>query len=177
MKDKIYVGKLGKTVGLKGHLKLFIDSDFPEQFKKGETFTTNRTETLVVQEYNPSRELIKFENYDDVEIARKLTNRELFASVDQTKQNCNLDEDQYFWFDIIGCEILEDGKSLGVVKDIHRYPLDDYLEISTNKSLMEGTKLPKVFLIPYIKGQFILEVDLKNKIIKTDRCFEILENS
>lgn len=34
MKDKIYVAKLGKTVGLKGDLKLFIDSDFPEQFKK-----------------------------------------------------------------------------------------------------------------------------------------------
>ena len=32
--DKIYIAKLGKTVGLKGQQKLHIDSDFPEQFKK-----------------------------------------------------------------------------------------------------------------------------------------------
>ena len=40
--NNIYVAKLGKAVGLQGHLRLFIDSDFPEQFKKGATFTTNR---------------------------------------------------------------------------------------------------------------------------------------
>ena len=32
--NKVYVAKLGKAVGLQGHLRLFIDSDFPMQFKK-----------------------------------------------------------------------------------------------------------------------------------------------
>ena len=32
--NDIFVAKLGKAVGLQGHLRLFIDSDFPEQFKK-----------------------------------------------------------------------------------------------------------------------------------------------
>ena len=29
--NKVYVAKLGKAVGLQGHLRLFIDSDFPMQ--------------------------------------------------------------------------------------------------------------------------------------------------
>lgn len=176
MTDKIYVAKLGKAVGLKGQLRLFIDSDFPNQFKKGAIFTTNKKLELTVQEYNASRELIKFENYDDVDIAKKLTNQQLFVSQEQTKENCILEENEFFWFDIIGCEIIEDKTRLGVVKDIHRFPLDDYLEITTEKSLVEK-ELPKSFLIPYNVENYIEKVDIENKTIETKNCFEILENS
>lgn len=176
MIDKIYVAKLGKAVGLKGHLRLFIDSDFPEQFKKDATFTTNKNLELKVQEYIPSRDLIKFENYDNVDIAKKLTNQELFVSEKNTKENCVLKKDEYFWFDLMGCKIIEDNVVLGVIKDIHRYPLDDYLEIKTDDELIKK-ELPKVFLIPYIVKNYIKNVDIENKIIETKNCFEILENS
>lgn len=176
MTDKIYVAKLGKAVGLKGHLRLFIDSDFPEQFKKDAAFTTNRKLQLIVDEYNPSRELIKFKNFDNVDEARKLTNQELYVSKEDTINNCELDENEFFWFDIIDCKIIEDNQILGKVKDIHRYPLDDYLEINTDKELVEK-KLPKSFLIPYNVQNYITKVDIDKKIIETKNCFEILENS
>ena len=174
--NKIYVAKLGKTVGLKGQLRLIIDSDFPKQFKKDAVFTTNKDLKLKVKEYNISRKLIKFEDYDDVEIAKKLTNQQLFASEEETKENCHLEEDQYFWFDIIDCQIIEDGKTLGKIKEIHRYPLDDYFEIQTDEALVnEG--LAKIFLIPYIIETYIKNVDIENKTIETKNCLEILENS
>ena len=176
MKDKIYVAKLGKAVGLKGQLRLIIDSDFPGQFKKDAVFITNKNIELKVQEYNTSRELVKFENYDDVDIAKKLTNQQLYVSQEDTKENCQLEEDQYFWFDIIDCEIKENGKLLGKIKEVHRYPMDDYFEIDTDESLVkEG--LPKVFLIPYVVETYIENVDIENKTIETKNCFEILENS
>ncbi|MGB6327592.1 MAG: ribosome maturation factor RimM [Halarcobacter sp.] len=174
--DKIYVAKLGKAVGLKGHLRLIIDSDFPGQFKKDAIFITNKNIELKVQEYNTSRELIKFENYDSVDIAKKLTNQQLFASQEETKQNCQLEEDQYFWFDVINCNIIEEGKLLGKIIEIHRYPLDDYFEVQTDESLVkEG--LPNVFLVPYVMDKYIKNVDIENKTIETNNCFEILENS
>lgn len=174
--DKIYVAKLGKAVGLKGHLRLIIDSDFPGQFKKDAIFITNKNIELKVQEYNTSRELIKFENYDSVDIAKKLTNQQLFASQEETKQNCQLEEDQYFWFDVINCNIIEEGKLLGKIIEIHRYPLDDYFEVQTDESLVkEG--LPNVFLVPYVMDKYIKNVDVENKTIETNNCFEILENS
>ncbi|WP_072682154.1 ribosome maturation factor RimM [Arcobacter sp. LA11] len=176
MKNKIYVAKLGKAVGLKGHLRLIIDSDFPNQFKKNAIFTTNKKLELKVQEYNMSRELIKFENYDDVDIAKKLTNQELYVSQEDTKENCKLEKDQFFWFDLIDCKIVENGKTLGIVKDIHRYPLDDYFEIITDEALIkEG--LPKIFLVPYVTQTYIKNVDIENKTIETKNCFDILENS
>ncbi len=177
MKNKIYVAKLGKAVGLKGHLRLFIDSDFPNQFKKGATFTTNKKLELKVQEYNTSREIIKFENYDDMDLAKKLTNQELYATEEDTRNNCSLEKDEYFWFDLMDCKIIEDGKLLGTIKDIHRYPLDDYFEISTDSVLVERENLPKTFLVPYIVENYIVNVDIKNKAIDVKNCFEILENS
>lgn len=178
MKDSnnIYVAKLGKTVGLKGHLKLFIDSDFPEQFKKGNTFFTNRNLTLKVIEYSPSREIIKFENYDDVEIAKKLTNQELYVTIEQTRENCKLGKNEFFWFDLISCEVFENDIKLGKVKDILRYPLNDYLEIITDSKLVEEG-LPKNFLIPHIFDKYVLNVNIESKRIDVCDSYVILENS
>jgi 16S rRNA processing protein RimM len=174
--NNIYVAKLGKAVGLQGHLRLFIDSDFPEQFKKGAVFASNRNLQLKVLEYNSTRELVRFENYEDVESAKKLINQELYSSLEQTKENCKLGKNEFFWFDLISCEIFEDQLNLGKVKEVHRYPLNDYLEIETNSELIAKGN-PKVFLIPHIFDKFILNIDIENKKINVTNSLDILENS
>lgn len=176
MNSDIYVAKLGKAVGLQGYLRLFIDSDFPEQFKKGATFKTNRNLNLKVLEYNPSREVIKFENYEDVDTAKKLTNQELYSSLEQTKESCKLGKNEFFWFDLISCEIFENDLKLGIVKELHRYPLNDYLEILTDEELVKKG-LPKVFLLPHIFDKYIRDIDVDKKVITVINAFEILENS
>ncbi|MBD3829235.1 MAG: 16S rRNA processing protein RimM [Arcobacter sp.] len=174
--SNVYVAKLGKAVGLQGHLRLFIDSDFPEQFKKGAVFTTNRNLQLKVLEYNSSRELVKFENYEDVDTAKKLTNQELYSTIEQTKENCKLGKNEFFWFDLISCEVFENDLKLGKVKEIQRYPLNDYLEITTDIELV-NKGYPKVFLIPHIFDKFVLNIDIENKRINVINSFDILENS
>ncbi|QKF72570.1 16S rRNA processing protein [Aliarcobacter faecis] len=174
--NKVYVAKLGKAVGLQGHLRLFIDSDFPEQFKKGAVFTTNRNLALKVLEYNSNKELIRFEEYLDVDLARKLTNSELFTTQEATKEYCKLKENEFFWFDLISCEIFENDLKLGTVKDIHRYPLNDYLEVQTTPELI-AKNLPKIFLIPHIFDSFIEKIEIENKKIFVKNAFDILENS
>lgn len=174
--NDIFVAKLGKAVGLQGHLRLFIDSDFPEQFKKGAVFKTNKKLELKVAEYNSSRELIKFENFDDVETAKKLTNQELFSSIEQTKENCKLKKNEFFWFDLISCNIYENDLLLGKVKEIQRYPLNDYLEITTDEELVKKG-FPKVFLIPHIFDKYVLNVNINDKKIEVKDSLVILENS
>lgn len=175
MNNDVYVAKLGKAVGLKGHVKIFIDSDFPNQFKKGATFTTNKNQSLIVEEFNAQRGVIKFESIGDMDSAKKLTNCTLFTSYEQTRESCDLEQNQYFWFDMVNCDIIEDEKLLGSVKEIHRYPTSDYLEVTTSKELVEQN-LPKTFLIPYI-DEYVIEVDIDKKIITTQGTFDILENS
>lgn len=174
--NDIFVAKLGKAVGLQGHLRLFIDSDFPEQFKKGAVFKTNKKLELKIAEYNSSRELIKFENFDDVETAKKLTNQELFSSIEQTKENCKLKKNEFFWFDLISCNIYENDLLLGKVKEIQRYPLNDYLEITTDEELVKKG-FPKVFLIPHIFDKYVLNVNINDKKIEVKDSLVILENS
>ncbi|AZL54529.1 16S rRNA processing protein RimM [Aliarcobacter skirrowii] len=176
MNNKVYVAKLGKAVGLKGHLRLFIDSDFPEQFKKGSTFLTNKNFQLTISEYLKDRDLVSFEGFSDMESAKKLTNTELYTTIEQTKEFCKLKDNEFFWFDLISCEVYEDNLKLGVVSDVHRFPLNDYLEVKTDSQLVEKG-LPKIFLIPHIFETFIQRVDIENKKIFAINAFDILENS
>jgi 16S rRNA processing protein RimM len=175
MQDKIYIAKIGKAVGLHGELKLHLDTDFPEQFKAGAQFELSNKQIVTIEHYNKKRGVVKFKDYNDCDIVRKLINKEVYTDPNTTREQCNLSKKQHFWFDIIGSKIIEDDKTLGIVKDISRLPIADYLEISTTQELIDQ-KLPKVFMIPYL-DQYILEVNTKSKTIKTQNTFEILENS
>ena len=176
MSDKIYLGKLGKSVGLKGELKVYLDTDFPQAIKKNSTLLTNKNILLEVERFDINRGIIKFTSYDDCDTAKKLTNLELFTTKEDSKELCKLKDGEYFWFDIISCSVYEDDLLLGIVDDIHRFPLGDYLEIKVDNSLVEKN-LPKVFLIPYIQKTYILNVNLKDKLIHTTNALAILENS
>jgi 16S rRNA processing protein RimM len=174
--DEIYVAKLGKTVGLDGSLKIYSESDFPQQFKKGAAFTTNKGLTLVVKTYNHNRGIIKFDTIDTPDEAKKLINQQLFTTIEATRKACSLNENEFFWFDLMGCKIIDDNNmQLGEVKEIQRLPSSDYFEIETTKELQEKG-LPKIFLIPYIE-LYVTNIDLSSKVIYTKDCFAILENS
>ena len=174
--NNIYVAKLGKTVGLKGLLKLHIDSDFPEQFKVGASFTTNKKQTLIIESINLNNNTVKFEGLNSIEEARRYINSQLLTTLEDTKNNCNLSENQYFWFDLEECKIFENDELLGTVIDIHRYPSDDYFEIKTNTELLNDDFKVKTFLLPY-NDNYILNVDIKSKTINSQNAKDILLNS
>ncbi len=172
--ENFLVAQFGRSVGLKGDLKLNLHTDFPEQFKKGRVLQTQRG-PLTIESYNPKRGTIKIEGIDTPEDAKRLTNAKIYSSKEETKQYCNLDEGEYFWFDLIGCDIYEDGVKLGRVKDIQRLPSSDYFEIITDESLVEQG-LPKSFLLPYLPN-FVKSVDIEAKKISTTGAKDILEAS
>jgi len=175
MNSTIYVAKIGKTVGLKGELKFHLETDFSNQFTKNKTFQLKNKSILTIEHYNHKRGVIKFLGIDSIEDAKKLTNQELYSTIEDTKANCKLDKNQYFWFDIIGCKVIEEDVVLGEVSDIERYGITDYLRIDTAKELNQ--ELPKEFLLPYISEKFILRVDIEAKTIEASGAKDILENS
>ncbi len=173
----VYVAKLGKTVGLKGQLRLHIDTDFPEQFKKNATFITNKKQKLQIETINLKSKTVKFIGIDTIEDAQKYINSQLLTTIEDTVQNCKLEDKQFFWFDIENCNIYENNKLLGTVKDIHRYPIDDYLEISIDKELLKSNDtLPSTFMLPY-NDNYIVNVDIKSKTINTSNAIDIMEAS
>jgi 16S rRNA processing protein RimM len=168
---KIPIAKIGKSYGIKGWQKLHLLTDFPEQFKPGETFSSDKTD-LTIEKIDLKRNLVKFEGVDTPEDAKKLTNRKLYTTEEETRERIKLKKGEYFWFDIEGCDVYENGKRLGKVKEIQRADVD-YLLINTDENLIkEG--YPKRFMIDFKRN--VKEVDIQNKKIQTSGAFDLLES-
>jgi len=168
------IAQIGRTIGLWGDLKFHLHTDFPEQFKVGNTYKSNRGD-LTIADINFTRGTIRFRGYESIDSAKKLTNTKLFANEEQTKENCELGEGQHFWFDVIGCRVKEGDKILGEVTDIQRMADTDYLVIKTDDALVNAD-LSKGFLLPYI-NRYVLTVDTEEKIVYTKDAKDILEAS
>ena len=82
---KIPIAKIGKSHGVKGWQKLHILSDFPEQFKPGVTFSSDKTD-LTIEKIDLKRGLVKFKDIDTPEDAKKLTNRMLYTTEEETRK-------------------------------------------------------------------------------------------
>ena len=171
MNKKIPIAKIGKSHGIKGWQKIHLLTDFPEQFKPGATFSSDKTD-LTIDKIDLKRGLVKFSGVDTPEDAKKLTNRMLYTTEEATKENIKLNKDEYFWFDIIGCDVYEENKKLGKVKEIERADVD-YLVIDTDEELIkEG--YPKRFLIDFTRH--VKDVDVENKKIEAKGAVEILDS-
>ena len=172
--DTSLIAQIGRTIGLWGDLKFHIHTDFPEQFKVGNTYKSSRGD-LTIADINFTRGIIKFRGYESIDSAKKLTNVKIFADETQTRENCDLKEGQHFWFDIIGCIVKQGDEVLGVVTDIQRMADTDYLVIATDEVLV-NEDFSKSFLLPYI-DRYVLTVGLEEKIVYTKDAKDILEAS
>ena len=172
--DDALIAQIGRTIGLWGDLKFHIHTDFPEQFKVGNTYRSNRGD-LIIADINFTRGIVKFRGYESIDSAKKLTNTKIYANIEQTKENCDLKEGQHFWFDVIGCSVKQDDEILGLIEDIQRMGDTDYLLLKTDDTLVKAD-LPKTFLIPYI-DRYVLNVDIDEKIVYVKDAKDILEAS
>lgn len=168
----LLVAKVGRTVGLRGELKLHIFSDFLHIFTKGLTLTSKNS-NYTIESFNEIKSVVKFSGISSVDDAKKIVNSELYMSKDETVKNCILSDDEFFWFDIIGCNIVEKDKTLGTVVDIERLPNCDYLMVETDEGLVEYAKS---FMIPYI-DRYIISTDVDSKTIVSIDAIEILKES
>lgn len=171
----LHIATIGKTVGIKGDMKFHIKTDFPEQFTKGSSFLINRKEKITLSEVDLDRLLVRVNGISNMEDAKKFTNAKLFTTYEETRKNCHLNDGEYFWFDIEGCQVYEDGKLLGIVDEVERIAITNYLNIVTDKSLVQSG-YAKRFLVPFVEP-FRQNVDIDKQIITLSGAMDILEAS
>lgn len=172
---RLHIATIGKTVGVKGDMKLHHHSDFPEQFQKNSSFLTNKNSSITLSEVNHDKGLIKIKGIENLEDAKKFTNLKLYTTREETRKNCHLDEGEFFFFDLEECEVFEDGKLLGSVDEVQRLTVSNYLFVTTSKELVDAGHV-KNFLIPFQKP-FVISTDIDKKTIIVDGAMDILEAS
>ncbi len=180
MHNLIEIARLGRSVGIHGGLKCHLLTDFPEIFQKGIKLYAilnsyqDLIHTLTLKSFDHPRKCILFEEICSPQEAKKLTNFTLFSTLEDTKKYCILQQDEFFWFDIIGCNVYEEEELLGEVYDIERIGNTHYLLVKTSPLLAKS--FSKSFLIPYIHP-FIIKSIPKDKAIFTKNTKSLLEAS
>ncbi len=171
----LHIATIGKTVGIRGDMKFHIKCDFPEQFYDGASFFTSLKREITLRDINLEKATIKIDGVYTPEDAKRFTNAKLFTTREETRKNCHLEEGEFFFFDLEDCEVFEDGKLLGVVKEVERIALSNYLSVITAKDLVDSG-FAKSFLIPFVEP-FKKSVDIDKKIITVSGAMDILEAS
>ncbi len=159
MKDFITIGKIVKQVGLRGRLKavsylasgdtitrqqsVFIGHDASSAVSHRITGITAKGKTI----------LLSLEGIENAEASAGLKGRYLFLPRDVFDP---LEEDEYFWEDIIGLEVVnEEGEKLGVITSI----------IATGSNDVYVCEGPGgETLLPAIEG-FIKKIDIRGGIV------------
>jgi 16S rRNA processing protein RimM len=174
--ERLPIARIGKSVGLRGEMRLNLLTDFPEQFKKGATFDSDRGPLTIVS-YNSERGTVRFEEVDNVDDAKQLTNAFLYTTKAAGEAACRLKKGEYFWYQIIGLWVYdeEERTPLGRVRDIERMAGTDYLMVQT--SLEEVKKgAPESFLVPYV-DRYVDRVDLAEGKIHTRGARDLMNAS
>lgn len=156
--DFLTVGRIIKTVGLKGELKIFPTTSFSfMRFKKGailyiEANGEYRKVTVETKRAKDKFIILKFNELNDINEAEKYLGNFLLAEKDYSL----LKKDEYFYEDLLNCTVyFDNGALIGLVCKIEEYGPYVTLRIKTNK---------KDVLIPFVE-QYLSNVDIASKKI------------
>ena len=138
--ELLEVGTITSPQGLKGELRVYPDSDFPERFIKAGTRWLQHPDTNAVSQvqlqggrYLAGKKIyvIKLEGIENRNAAEELRNYKLL--VDKSDRP-KLDRDEYHVLDLIGLEVYhqQTGENIGVIIDLYSAG-NDLLEIKLHK--------------------------------------------
>ena len=153
--DKIIIGKIGKVRGLDGTLKIIPLTDFEGRFDNLTEISVGGKMFQVEKVQHIGNEIfIKLQNVDSREVAKTLTNKFLTVS---RADAAPLDDDEFYTFDIIGCEVFDGDTKIGTVKNILKTGSNDVFQVVGETEI----------LIPALKF-VIKKIDVANKKIAVD---------
>ena len=117
--EHLFVGRLGRAVGLKGEIEVAVQSDSPDRFAPGSVVLLRadlRPLTVRTMRTHRDRTIVSFEEVAERSAAERLTGAELVIDASQARV---LEEAEYWDHDLIGCTVVTtDGTDVGEVIDV-----------------------------------------------------------
>ena len=160
MENRLQVGIISSTHGVRGEVKVFPTTDDVNRFKRlKEVILDTGKETRILEiegvKFFKQFAILKFKGIDDINEIEKYRGCSLFV----TRENAvKLKKDEYFIADLLGIQVQdENGDELGILKDVIETGANDVYQIR----MTDGREL----LLPAIR-QCVLEVNVEAGFMK-----------
>ncbi len=156
------IGKVVRTHGTKGYLKVFSYAESPAFFAPGKKLTLTRqgkpVQSFEIESSSPQKRyiLLALKGITSIEAAEKWVGCQVCTDKTSLPEP---EEGSYYWYQIIGLEVSTvDGRHLGRVKAIFPTGSNDVYVVRKDK---------KELLIPAIES-VVVDVDLKQRTLRVD---------
>lgn len=149
----VVIGKVRRTVGLHGWIRVGLNTDYPERFSPGSRILVKRLsgepQPVEIEDwrehFSGDAIEIKFAGIDDCDAARSFVNTLLVIHRDERAE---LQDDSEFYPDeLAGMQVVEpDGNVSGVVETLEAEVASPYLVVKTSEGLEVMIPFRKVFI-------------------------------
>ncbi len=160
--DYIVVGRINGLHGVRGWVKVFSHTQPRENILSYKTWYLQQGGNWVATELADGRPqgkgiVARLKGYDDRDQAAALLTCDIAILRDQMPKAA---PGEYYWADLQGLKVINaEGIELGVVEQLMETGANDVL-------VVRGGDTER--LIPYVTGQFVLDVSLDEGVIKVD---------
>ena len=155
MNELIIIGKTVSTHGIKGEIKVISDFEYTDKaYVVGNKILINNIEHIISSvRYHKQYILLGIDNLTNINDILEYVGYNIYIA----KSDLALDENEYLLSDLVGLNVIDDGKNIGIVSEIVKGNSSDYIRINNE------------FLVPIIP-EYIIKVDINNKQIITNNA-------
>jgi 16S rRNA processing protein RimM len=159
--DLINVGKISGVFGIKGWVKVYSFTEptdnilnyIPWTLQKG---TESRIVKVVTGKIQGKSVIAALEGITDRDVAATLMGWDILV---ERSQLPSLAEKEYYWFELLGLRVKNTQEcDLGVVESLMETGANDVLVVKGDRDRA----------IPFLQGQTILNIDLKERLMVVD---------
>ncbi|MCL9683270.1 ribosome maturation factor RimM [Legionella maioricensis] len=157
----VVIGRFGRPHGVKGFVTVHSFTEPRDNILRYTDWhvylnhTWQPVKVLNIEVHNKSI-VAQIEGYPERESVARLTNVEIAV---QKEQLAELEPGEYYWHQLIGMSVVNTkGESFGTVVEVMPTGANDVL-------VAQGEKR---HLIPYLPGQFIIEINESQQVITVD---------
>ena len=156
-KDIVHIGKFGKPLGLKGEIKIIMNIDSINLFKKIDPYLDYQGKHIWTFEYLKiyDKKLIgKLQNCNSRNCVEKFCGKSIYA---KKKNFPKIKKNEYYIHDLVECRVINiNKKNIGKIKNIENYGAGNLINIV--KTNGDNIYIP-------MNDDNIHKINLKEKII------------
>lgn len=149
--DYIRIAVVTGAHGLNGHLKVLVISDIRERFNAGRSvFIKTKTDIrefkiLNFIEQKGKTGLLELEGIHDRDAVQSLKGSEIcIDKAEAERTRSDLEEDSFYYYDVIGCSVYYNDAPFGTVTDI--------LEAGSGEILIISNEAGRQFMVPFVES-------------------------